>query len=340
MRLFIKHTILFGLILFIFLNLLIFTVQSSNEFMSGVKIKHNLLEKDDYKRLILIGGSGVGSSIDSRLIKQETGYHTINMGVWGQLGLRYILEEVKHDIKEGDIIVVIPEYAHYYHFVDGWRALNELIYVYPKSLTHLTSINQVKIIISTYPRFFRQKIKALPAYLIKKIRDMMLLSGDVLNNGERVQSEKSNSIDLQNGDYIADLDNPTSLNIVSEGLFPDIVNMEKVSFQYEAIDVLNNFYIYANTKGAKVYFGYPTIPNLQFEKYIKIINEVQNKFNANLKIPIINTPASETQPINDFTDYIYHLNRDGREKRTLRLIQQLRNVWEENSFLHGIDYEN
>lgn len=324
MRSFIKHTILFSLILFIFLNLLTFALQSSNSFLSGVKIKHDLLEKSNDKRIILIGGSGVGSSIDSRLINQETGYNPVNMGVWGQFGLRYILEEVKADIKEGDIILLIPEYGFYYIFLDGWRALNELIYVYPESLTHLTSINQIKIIMSTYPRFIRQKIKALPAYLINKIDNMKILQ--LVENSEamNVRGEKKKSYDLQNGDYIAALDILTSPTLHSEGLFPDFFKMKNVRFQNEAMDVLNDFTVYANNKGAKVYYSYPTIPNYHFEKHKEMINEVRNVIDYKLKVPFINTPISEKQPINDFTDSIYHLNRNGREARTRRLIDQLR----------------
>ena len=308
MILFIKKTILFLLILFILLNILLFLTASENDFIGGIKLKHRLLRNVDSPRIILIGGSGVGYSVDSELITSRTGKYTINMGLFAQFGLRYMLADVKEDVKDSDIVIISPEYHQFYYFLDGWRGFNELIYINPKFVLNITHANQVKNIVKFFPRFFLGKVKSIRGYL-----DQMF------SNDER------EVIYNEHGDHISHLNKERVFDINRLGLFHDFVSTSKQKFNPDSIRVLNEFYTEMTKKGANVFFLYPTIPQPQFQKYNKYIREVYEKLQFDLEMPVLSNPENEIQPIEDFYNTIYHLRADGREAKTKRLIQYLIN---------------
>lgn len=293
----------FLLLLFILINILFLFAGRKNYFIGGIIKKHELLENKNSPRIILIGGSGVGQSIDSKLIFEKTGKNVINMGLFAQFGLRYLLEEVMDDIRKDDIIIVIPEYQHFYYFFDGWRGLNELIYVYPKSMKYISSFNQVKVIINTYPRFFIGKLNSLNINIFKK--------------------KKRNKLYNEFGDHIFKLDTNKVYDIENLNLFHDFIDSSSMRLNKNVIPILNNFSKDIENKGANFYFVYPTIPEKQFyESYssIKIVKDALNKF---AKFEILNQPKSDIQSTDNFYNAVYHLNREGIEVRTKKLISYI-----------------
>lgn len=62
------------------------------------------------KRLILVGGSGVHYTPNAEYMEEKLGFPVINMGLDGKLGLDVILPSVLKEIKQGDIVLFIPEY--------------------------------------------------------------------------------------------------------------------------------------------------------------------------------------------------------------------------------------
>lgn len=304
MKKFILKIITYTCFVFLFINSLLFYVATENHFIGGIKQKHELLEKTAAPRIILVGGSGVGYSIDSELLAAKTGREVINMGVFAQFGLRYMLEEVKADIQQGDVVIVIPEYSHFYYLFEGWRGWNELLLVYPKALIYLTSMNQVKAIGRAFPRFYRQKMKTLGKNLAAK-----LTTGGAANTAYNVT-----------GDYIAHLDSEEIFDLTETGLFHQFVDTAKLRLNKAVVPALNNFQKELAQKGATVYFSYPTIPQPQFNNSQKFIERVADNITEKATFKILNQPAQEVQSLDDFYDTVYHLKRDGRTQRTKRLI--------------------
>lgn len=60
-------------------------------------------------RIVLVGGSTVAFGIDSRVL-EAAGYHPVNMGHNRSLGLRFMLAQIDGELREGDVVVVAPEY--------------------------------------------------------------------------------------------------------------------------------------------------------------------------------------------------------------------------------------
>jgi hypothetical protein len=61
------------------------------------------------KRLILIGGSGVHHSFDSKLLEEKLGVPVINLGLDGPIGLNVLLPSVLPSVRQGDVVLFIPE---------------------------------------------------------------------------------------------------------------------------------------------------------------------------------------------------------------------------------------
>ncbi len=62
------------------------------------------------RRLILVGGSGVHYTFNAEYMEDELGFPVFNFGLDGQVGLDLILPITLEEIREGDIVLLIPEY--------------------------------------------------------------------------------------------------------------------------------------------------------------------------------------------------------------------------------------
>lgn len=61
-------------------------------------------------KIILAGGSNISFGMDSKLLSEKTGMPVINLGVYGALGLKQMLDHARRVMKPGDTVVVFPEY--------------------------------------------------------------------------------------------------------------------------------------------------------------------------------------------------------------------------------------
>lgn len=71
--------------------------------------KRRRLEGCGSPRLIFVGGSSAAFGFDSR-VAAEAGFEPVNMGHNRSLGLRFMLGQVRSGLREGDVVVVSPEY--------------------------------------------------------------------------------------------------------------------------------------------------------------------------------------------------------------------------------------
>ncbi|NET00659.1 MAG: hypothetical protein F6K61_08795 [Sphaerospermopsis sp. SIO1G1] len=62
------------------------------------------------ERILVVGGSGAHYTVDAKLMQEQLDIPTINIATDGPIGLNVILPSVLDVIKEGDIVLLIPEY--------------------------------------------------------------------------------------------------------------------------------------------------------------------------------------------------------------------------------------
>lgn len=94
-------------------------VQYGETFLGELKYKVRLLEEAPSPRIILVGGSGVAFGTDSALMKRELpGYSVVNFGMYAALGTTVMLDLSQPYVREGDIVVLIPEQQE--QALSGW----------------------------------------------------------------------------------------------------------------------------------------------------------------------------------------------------------------------------
>ena len=93
--------------------------QYGETFLGELKYKVRLLEETPGPRIVLVGGSGVAFGADSELMERELpGYTVVNFGMYAALGTTVMLDLSQPLLREGDIVLLIPEQQE--QALSGW----------------------------------------------------------------------------------------------------------------------------------------------------------------------------------------------------------------------------
>jgi hypothetical protein len=117
MRDFIVRFFVFSSILLVFCIvglLLPPTPRSLNSALFSKRQRDLLLRTTKGPRIILIGGSNIGFGIASYILRDKLQRQPINYGNHVNLGLMYMLADVAPYVQKEDIVILAPEYIHYY----------------------------------------------------------------------------------------------------------------------------------------------------------------------------------------------------------------------------------
>ena len=108
-----------------------------NNYLQAYTLKCQLLEDTPGPRLIFVGGSNLAFGIDSKRIADSLGVNVVNAGLHAGIGIKFMLDDVSEYVREGDIVVIAPEYQHFYksidpqtlaivHAIAGWKKIRLL----------------------------------------------------------------------------------------------------------------------------------------------------------------------------------------------------------------------
>lgn len=298
-----KITVILIIISIFMVTFLISLPVDNNNIYESLLDKHSYIVESEEKNIIIIGGSNVLMGIDSELIEENLEYKVVNMGINAGLGLRFMLNDIKNYIKEGDIVVIASEYAHYFGKLNGESALLFLFKQLPSEVKYISK-EQIPILIESIPYFIRCQITGI-------IKGM---EADEIQNRQQLN---------KNGDLISHLDKKS---IEITGWSKKIGNIELDTF-----NVLNKFNMYAKSKGARVVISYPSLYDEVYYDWKEGIQELDTLLRNETDIPVISDYNNYKFSKNEMYDSIYHLNGVGRERRTKQLIDDL------NQY---INYEN
>lgn len=275
--------------------------------------KRNFLISRIPPRIILVGGSNLAFSIDSKIIEQKTDYSVINLGLDANLGLRFILGDAKKLMKKGDIIIVSLEYDHFgLTSLDGdGLTLVHLIAVDPEALFSLTSLRQ-----------FQNIFSHLLGLINIEIKDTFFAWGKGRNMKQRDQCYDPIYCRYsfnEYGDVIIHLTMKLPDLVTKGPPFPAQPSAESVA-------LIKDFSEFANKQNVKVFYSFPSLAKTRFDQNEKSIVAISNALQKISDLVILDFPETFAYPDDLFFDTAYHLNAKGREKRTNRLISELNKV--------------
>jgi hypothetical protein len=271
----------------------------------GTKVKR--LQQTRSPKIVFVGGSNLAFGLDSKAVEEQLGYAVVNMGMGFNMGLRFMLDLVKPEIRAGDIIVLVPEYNLFYGLLDGDDRLIDVLELYPAGFQHIRSRDQMYNVAHNLPQHVRTKL--LHWLMRPEVPANCVYCPRAFN---------------EYGDAVAHFDHRPQ----------DVAKMDflksstRQPVDLEAIHVVNAFAEQAERLGARVVFIFPCVPEPNFARRREPIERLHEKLREELKVPLLSTPEEQTYPVGYFYDWVYHLNREGRAARTARVIDELRPVVE------------
>jgi hypothetical protein len=270
--------------------------------VAGVIPKLDKLKVIKTKKIVIIGGSNASFGIDSELMEERLGIPVVNMSLHGGLPLKFIIEQVKNHLEQGDILILSKEYSglkdQYWSKMSG----TEL----PKILTY--DLTQMRILLTD-----RQLFESSTSGIFNTIK-YYINKYPIINKKEKnsVYSYQAFNKDNLKEKFIAG----AYKNKVEKHSLPEI-NDHAVFLKG-----LSEYGDYFNKKGIKFYFTPPVIIEGYYEKD-EIMPFWRNVSN-NSGIPLLNESKAYTYETKYFFNSHYHTNVEGRRLRTESLIQDIR----------------
>ncbi len=272
-----------------------------NGFMGGLLDKHSRLQSIKTPRLILGGGSNLAFGVNSERLEKVFGMPVVNLGLHGGLGLEFMLGELRHSIRKGDVVLLSIEHQL---DMEGQPDLKRYVGdLFPESRDYCNPS-------------FPEKISLLLGETKEGLEK--ILSGG-LGQNDSIQIENNpvytRSAFNKYGDVVAHIGQQSFYNA---GLVKP--------FRYEpwkGIEAINAFYDFALESGVDVHYLFPCYPYSNFESNKAALHKIAEAVKEGVHIPILNSESDFVYADSLFYDTKYHLNGEGRERRTDRLIEIL-----------------
>lgn len=274
------------------------TVRNNKVYLAASLVKENRLATVPAPRLIFVGGSNLALGLNSQRIDKTLGLHVINMGLHAGLGLNYPLNETLSGLKRGDLIVLSIE-----HFLSGTNAklISQLIDINPSSYSFfdLSPFDAIRV-------FGQSTQRCLSTFFYK------LLSIDQIDPIYNLQGF------TREGDLISHFNKNKPTTLAGGSVITDIDYSDGIA-------EINQFIKDAKSKGASVYFTFPSYPESAYKLNSQALSSLSDQYKKNLHCPILGSVSTFVMPDHYFFDTVYHLDSAGVQKRTDMMINLLRN---------------
>ena len=265
--------------------------------------KNKLLKETKGVRLILVGGSNLSFGINSKCIIDSFNVNTINTGLYYGFGLKFMMSNTLQFIHPKDIVIIAAEYENYFdNFADGDISLLSLTnYVDPELVSLLDKQQIFKI------------SKLLPQYCSSKVEDYLGISNK-LDSTEGIYDRNSFN---EYGDATTHWDMVPKyvkpIPLIGGGLNKDVFKS------------LRKFMNNVQQKGAKVYITFPCMQDSSFFNNASKIHQVESEL-IKEGFLLLSKPERYIFKNSMIFNTCYHLTKEGVDKRTNLLIDDLKEV--------------
>jgi hypothetical protein len=289
-------SLLFGsaVLLFIFLIAILPPSIKSNNTNMDFFIKQEMLRNKHLQKqpsIVLLGGSNVAYGFNSEMLLDSLNMPVINTGFNADLGLKFMLDNISNYLMEGDMLVIAPEYHHFFNTQTYGKSTLAVLFYTDPSIGVDFDVKQFNAIIGNTGT-------AIHYLLIYSL------------------SKSTNSVLNEYGDHVAHWNKqPQSYKHVSPGDFKTI-NMPFLDYYENAVAALRN-------RGVQVIIIPPSFAETSYkmieERLIPLFSEFEKR-DLSFAIP----PQESAYPDSLFFDTHYHLGYEGVLIRTNQLIRAMK----------------
>lgn len=273
------------------------TPRASRNLLFAKVQKDSLLQNVESPRIIFIGGSNLSFGINSEMVRNQLGINPINTAVHAGIGLVYMMDASLEYIQPGDIILLIPEYQHFYgNFAYGSKELLQTVMdTAPSDLFHLNRRQWVNLL-PYFPEYAKSKlIRSSYSNVVES--DIYGVSsfneyGDVYAHRELEQREFE-PFELFTGE-----------------------------FNQSVINEITQFRTEVEAKGAFLFLSYPGYQTASFNNVRQQIMRIQVELEKH-DFNLLGDAERYLMPESMMFNTPYHLTGNGADYRTQLLIQDL-----------------
>ena len=276
---------------------------SQTSILGALTDKHMMLQNIHSQKIILLGGSNVSFGMNSEKLIEKYHKPVVNMGIHAGLGLEYIVNDIKPFINKGDLLILIPEYEHFYtnNFYGEMELVSVVFDVEPKS-KHLLNYTQ-----------WLHLLKYIPSYSAKKIKNYI----------PSLIHKKSNIVDIYHRNSFNEFGDATiHWALPTQSYLHAPQNNGNETVNEEVIDLLKSFKSFVKGKGAQLIIFPPVIDQTSYDHQKVVINKIAEDLKKN-DLAFATNPLAYRYDNALFFNSYYHLNKKGLDKRTQQLINDI-----------------
>jgi len=302
-----------GLILCSISLFLIPEARLKSSMLSAIPDKHKMLAKATSPKIILLGGSNASFGFNSQKIIDAYHRPVVNTGITMDLGLKFIVADIKPYINKGDIIVFPVDYRCYDKsrtpYFDGKEALVPVLFtVLPNELLD-TDFDEKMNLLRYLPHYAFSKLKAENLLQVFKITKSKSHYKDIYGRYSFNQyGDTYVHWTLPNKPFL-----PEGKSNAYEQINPDVVNF------------LKDFSKYVIAKGATLVMLPIAFQDTSFENQEVFIKKVDSALKK-IDLPLATEPSRYKFPDKYFFNSPHHLNKLGVDKQTDMVIEDLAKI--------------
>jgi hypothetical protein len=301
MKKFLINISFFILPVFLFFLLGLFlptTPRASKSLLMAMNKKNDLLRTTKNPRIIFVGGSNISFGLNSQIIKDSLKLNPINTSIHASIGIKFMIDNTLDYIQKGDVVVLIPEYTHYYRSLNfGSEELMRIIFdVNLKNIKYL-NLSQITNILTFLPNYSLKKFKTKEYFNF--VEDDIYSLNSFNNYG----------------------DTYSHWNLKKTQDVPPEKPNDK--FNEDIIKYFEDFNNHIKNKKASLFVSFPCLQESSFNISKTQILKVESELlKSNLKI--IGSANRYKIPDSLIFNTPYHLIKKGVDYRTKLLIQDLK----------------
>lgn len=246
----------------------------------------------DSKKIVIIGGSSGAFGFNSRLIHEAFDLPVVNTCTHAMIGLRMQFETYKDMLRDGDIVILSPEYG----------GEKERLY---------GGYNLLRILSSHLPEAYRKLSLRQWLFIYKFI--------GIHNLGTSRHKDVEEYDDVYSANALNEFG-----DIEWERKHKDFIKNYNISgvMDGELIDYYKYIRDYAKSKGIKLVFLPPPLMKSNFKSCVKQIDSLAFCLKEN-GVPWQSPPSEYSFEDSLFFDTPYHMTQEGANIRTKAIIEDL-----------------
>ena len=256
---------------------------------------NRLTSQRDSCKIVIIGGSNGAFGINSKMIKEAFHLPVINTCTHAGIGIRMQFETYKDLLRNGDIVIFIPEYGGGRGRLYGGSSLLRIASSHLPEIYRKVSLNQW---------LYLHKYFGIHNKEVYEHSDCIEFDGAVsakaINEYGDIEWEREHQDTIKNYTFSGFMDR-------------DFIAYYKYILSF------------TKEKGIRLVFLPPTLMKTNFNSCIKQIDSIANCLKEN-DIPWQSQPSRYSFPDSLYFDTPYHLTTSGARKRTELLIEDLHRI--------------